>query len=310
MASSYSTLLRLELMADGEKNNTWGPIANTQWQLNEEAIAGMETIAVTGGSKTLTATNGASDESRPAILKFTGTLTSNQTIVVPSTSKHWIVWNTTSGGYTLTVKTSGGSGVEIPINAKTFVFCDGTDVLEVLSYVMKQGKHTIWIPATGLTPAVTNGCAAATVTEVSAGKPPVIGCAFDASTAEYAEFLLALPKSWNKSSVTFVPYWSANDTSTDGVAWTLQAVSLDDSDPFNTAYGTAVTVTDNNQGASYDVNIGAESTAVSVAGSPTSGELQAFRVGRDVSNGSDDMAADAILVGIKMLITISSANDA
>jgi len=131
MASSASDLLRLEKMANGENGSSWGTKSNTNLELLEDGIAGFSSIATTGGSTTLSATNYAADQSRCAILKATGTLTSNATFVIPSSSKTYTVWNATSGAFTLTVKTSGGTGYIVPQGAAYDLFCDGTDTYPV-----------------------------------------------------------------------------------------------------------------------------------------------------------------------------------
>jgi hypothetical protein len=128
MADTYTTLIRLIKQTDGENSNTWGQKEVLNHTLTEESIAGMETIAVTGGTNTLSASNGSSDEARNMILKFTGVLTSNETVVVPTSSKVYVVWNATTGDYTLTVKTSGGSGIVVKQGAVDFLFCDGVDI--------------------------------------------------------------------------------------------------------------------------------------------------------------------------------------
>ena len=74
MPSTYSPNLRLTLQASGENANTWGDITNTNLgTLLEQAIAGYQTISVTLADVTLTALDGASDQSRNATLQFTGT---------------------------------------------------------------------------------------------------------------------------------------------------------------------------------------------------------------------------------------------
>lgn len=128
MASTFSSRLRFELQGNGENSNTWGTKANGVFQRIEESVAGMATVNTTGGTYALTTANGTTDEARNAILKFTGTLASNSTITVPSVSKRYLVWNATSGSFTLTVKTAGGSGVVVPQGKTVEVFCDGTDV--------------------------------------------------------------------------------------------------------------------------------------------------------------------------------------
>lgn len=126
MASTYTNELRLEQMETGANDATWGTKLNTVIGLIEDAISGMATVAVTGGAYSLTTQNSAADEARVAILKFTGTLTSNSTVTIPDKSKCYVVWNATSGAFTLTLKPSG-TGVAVTQGVKTLVFCDGTD---------------------------------------------------------------------------------------------------------------------------------------------------------------------------------------
>jgi hypothetical protein len=110
MASTYSSTLRLELQATGENRGAWGTRANTDFQLVDEALAGLKTIVMSDANKTLTASNALTDEARPMFLKFTGTLTANRTITIPTVSKLYFMQNATTGGFTLTI-TTGGSTV-------------------------------------------------------------------------------------------------------------------------------------------------------------------------------------------------------
>lgn len=311
MASTYGSLLRTELMADGEKSNTWGQITNVQHVLHEEAIAGFESVDVSGGvDVTLTSLSGASDQARNAILKFTGTISANINVIIPSSSKVYIVWNATSGAFTVTVKTSGGAGVVIPQGEKAFIFCDGTDTYEALSNMKKSGKETIPLLAAALTPSPTNGCAPVTTTEITSGKPPVIGLAYDKDNAEYAEIFIPFSKSWNEGTLTARIFWSANDASANGVAWTIEAVAISDNDAVDSAYGTAVTIVDNNQNSANRMLASAESSAITIAGSPAEGDIIAIRIGRNPANGSDNLAADAVLIAAHIYLTTNAANDA
>lgn len=136
MSSTYTSELRLEKQADGENSTTWGQKVNTVFEMIEDSIAGLATIATTGGNTTLTTNNSATDEARMALLKITGTLVSNATIIIPAATKEYIVWNATSGAYTVTVKTSGGTGAAISQGAKTPIFCDGTDTYRVADWAV------------------------------------------------------------------------------------------------------------------------------------------------------------------------------
>lgn len=68
-----------------------------------------------------------------SLYEFTGTLTGNRNIIVPASVAPYRVINSTSGPYTLTVKTATGSGVSILQNGSKFLACDGSDVVDVVS---------------------------------------------------------------------------------------------------------------------------------------------------------------------------------
>ena len=60
---------------------------------------------------------------------FTGTLTGNRTIIVPTTVQQYWVNNETTGPYNFTVKTAGGSGVLVASGSRSILYCDGTNVV-------------------------------------------------------------------------------------------------------------------------------------------------------------------------------------
>ena len=175
--------------------------------------------------------------------------------------------------------------------------------------LLQAGKQTIWVPATAMTPTASNGCANLATVETTAGRPDMNVLDFDKDSDEFAQFSVAFPKSWNAGTVTFQFYWSGN-ASTDGVAMSLQGVAFADNDSIDTAYGTAVVVQDDAQGAVEELLVSAESSAITIAGSPGDNELVYFRIGRDVSDSNDDMAADCRLHGVKLFFTTDAANDA
>lgn len=128
MASTYSDRLRIELIATGEQSGIWGDTTNTNLgTLIEEAIAGVATITMTDANYTLSEANGATDESRQAVLVLTGTLSAGRNVIAPAEEKVYIVKNSTSGGYATTIKTSAGSGYAVANGKTVLVYCDGTD---------------------------------------------------------------------------------------------------------------------------------------------------------------------------------------
>jgi len=116
--------LEFEDQATGANNNTWGDVADANFAIFELAIARVLGLATTGGTTTLT-----SSQNRYPIINVTGVLASNATIAVKTQEKNWIVINNTTGAYSLTVKTSAGTGKTIPRGRASKVYCDGTNVL-------------------------------------------------------------------------------------------------------------------------------------------------------------------------------------
>jgi hypothetical protein len=63
---------------------------------------------------------------------FTGTLTGNRDIIVPTTTQQYWISNQTSGSYTLGIRTAGQAspGVTVSQNARAILYCDGTNVVD------------------------------------------------------------------------------------------------------------------------------------------------------------------------------------
>lgn len=149
--STYSTNLRLELIGTGEQQGTWGSTTNTNLgTLLEQAITGYSAISVTDGADTtLTTANGASDQARNMTLVLTGTLTAARNVICPATPKIYIVKNSTTGGFAVTFKVTGQTGVSIPNGATYLLFVDGTDARQATGSVSSGGTGTTTSTGTG-----------------------------------------------------------------------------------------------------------------------------------------------------------------
>ena len=175
--------------------------------------------------------------------------------------------------------------------------------------IKQAGKESIWVPSLAMKPTASNGCASHTSVETTSGRPDMIVLDFDKDSDEFAQFSICFPKSWNEGTITYQAYWSGIAATT-GVAWSLDAVAVSDNETIDDVFGTAVVVQDDSQGAVEEICASAESSAVTIAGSPAAGDLVFFRIGRDVSDSNDDMAGDARLHGVKIFFTTDAANDA
>ena len=147
MANTTSANLKLTVQATGENSGTWGQITNTNLLILEQAIGGYDAVALNATTgATLTFSNGALSNGKNQVLKLTGTITANVDVIVPdSIEKTYVVENATSGAFTVTVKTTSGTGVTWAATdkGKKMVYSDGTNVVdtaftEVVSDVTPQ----------------------------------------------------------------------------------------------------------------------------------------------------------------------------
>jgi hypothetical protein len=138
MASSYSTDLKLEIQVTGENAGTWGDITNTNLVILQQAIAGYSGISIAGatGNTDLTFTNGLTSNGKNAVIELTGTITGNRTVTITTASgvknKVYVIRNSTSGAFTVTVLIQGQTGVTFSATDKgtKILYLNGTDVID------------------------------------------------------------------------------------------------------------------------------------------------------------------------------------
>jgi len=185
---------------------------------------------------------------------------------------------------------------------------DGSSL--VATGLLKQGKHTIWVPATAMRPTVTNGCAALTDVETTSGRPDMPVLDFSSTVAEFAQFSVAMPKNWDAGTVSFQGFWTVASTSglTSGVAIGLQGLAVGDDDTIDAAYGGAALVTDTAISIE-DMHVTSESTDITIAGTPSTDDLSFFRVQRASSDAGDTMTPDMRLIGVKLFYNSSASDD-
>jgi len=125
--NSYQQLQLTEsivLVCNGSGWNSFGYGRSNSFAYTELALS------VTGGTTTLTSAQAAN-----TIQIYTGTLTSNQILIVPQTVQLYTITNNTTGSYTFTVKTSASGGATVTVNQSTslVLICDGTNVYNAAS---------------------------------------------------------------------------------------------------------------------------------------------------------------------------------
>ena len=138
MASTYSPSLRIELIGAGEQAGTWNSTTNTNLgTLIESAIAGYVAVSVTSANQAFTASDGAADQARNAVIALSTTTGANFAVYAPPQEKTYIIYNTTA--YTATIynstvlgnTTAAGVGIAVPAGGKVLVFSDGTNFYSI-----------------------------------------------------------------------------------------------------------------------------------------------------------------------------------
>ncbi len=137
MANSTSASLKLTVQTTGENSGTWGAFTNSNLLVLEQAIGGYAGVALNATTgATLTFSNGVVSNGKNQVIKLTGTITTNVNVIIPdSIEKTYIVENATIGAFTVTVKTTSGTGFTFGITEKTraIVYSDGINVVRVIN---------------------------------------------------------------------------------------------------------------------------------------------------------------------------------
>jgi len=129
---AFSPLLGLLQPTTGSLTGTWGSAVNTQiTALIDSAIAGTTTLSA-DSDVTLTATDGAANQARQAVLLCSGARTALRTITAPAQSKVYVVVNNTTGGYGVQLVGAGPTtGVTVENGTAAVVVWDGSDFMTI-----------------------------------------------------------------------------------------------------------------------------------------------------------------------------------
>jgi hypothetical protein len=132
---------------------------------------------------------------------LTGALTGNRNIIVPATVQQYWITNATTGAFTLTVKTSAGTGIAVAQGDAQILYCNGTNV------VLGQSGSGISIPVpvadggTGATTAsgarinlggTSTGIAVFTAADAAAARAAISAISTAEATAISIQYAVAL----------------------------------------------------------------------------------------------------------------------
>jgi len=158
MTVNYTTNLSLGQPVTGTESGTWGDdVNNSVTSYLDIAIAGGLAITITTTDVTLSITQGTSSATnigsttaQYAILNVSGAMTAARNLILPSSSRQYVINNNTTGGFALTVKGSATSGVTMVNGEKAHVFWNGSDYAKLSNTPGGAGTFSS-ITNTGLT---------------------------------------------------------------------------------------------------------------------------------------------------------------
>lgn len=151
MASSYTTNKSIEKPAynDYAANPTgWSGPINTDWDIIDKGFGGVLSKNATGSVGTVNLT---STETQNLIINITGVMTGNAIYTLPANSPatgivagQWIVYNNTTGNYTVTVSpvSGGGTSVVCAQGLQSCIYSDGTNIEFADSRIQPGGSNT------------------------------------------------------------------------------------------------------------------------------------------------------------------------
>ena len=164
MASTYSAL-KIELIGTGEQSGTWGTTTNTN--LGDaalgEAITGSADVAFSSSDVTVTLTDSnASQTARNLRLNLTGTTGGARSLILGSgcqIEKLYLINNTCADA--ITVKNTTGTGIAVAAGKSTFVYNNGTNVVDAVTQF--NGTIVLTSGVSGVLPIANGGTNATTL---------------------------------------------------------------------------------------------------------------------------------------------------
>jgi hypothetical protein len=212
MASTYSDL-KIELIGTGDQTGTWGTTTNNNFSIAlSEAITGSADVTFSSADVTLTLTDtNAAQTARNLRLNLTGTSGGARQLILGSgcqIEKLYLINNGLADA--VTVKNTSGTGIAVAAGKSMFVYNNGTNVVDAVTYLSSLTLGTA-LPAssggTGLT-ALGTGVATFLGTPTSANLAAAVndetgsGALVFATSPTLATPILGTPQSGTLSGCT------------------------------------------------------------------------------------------------------------
>jgi len=179
---------------------------------------------------------------------------------------------------------------------------DGYNALAIKSI----GRNSIFIPAHTMHALATGGAGTSQINGVF----DRFAFAFAAGTDQSIEFFYTFPKRWNKGTVT-AKFHYGNLIANNDVVWEIKAIAVSDGDDISGAasYGTAITLTDTVTATANEMQITAETSVITIGGTPANNDFCVFRVSRLGADVGDTHTLQVDLMGVEIFYTTNAVDD-
>jgi len=162
----------------------------------------------------------------------------------------------------------------------------------------------IWIPASAMWPSTTSGCADLAKLEYVTNDVDMQMHGVDKDANEYAQVTLKMPHDYDGGTIIAAVDWTfgAGGSGAETMDWNVQGRACANDGALDQAWGSSESM-DDVAILAGDLHNGPDSSPITLAGSPAAKQLVQLRVFRNV--GADNLACDALLIGIMLTYTRS-----
>lgn len=125
MVSTFTTNRGYEQPGTGDYVDTWGPVVNDNFAMIDSNISSTLTVSLSSSNVTLNAT-----QAENMAFLLTGTLGADVSLIYPPTGATFVVRNTTTGNFRVTVITSapGSTGIVVGQGQIALLYSNGVNI--------------------------------------------------------------------------------------------------------------------------------------------------------------------------------------